>query len=108
MSVLRTDANIRPRAYQLEMLEASLKENIIVAVSEATPLTMANINELQDGHWKRENSNVGSTAMLGILRTDFGYRNRAVLRISKELEVCPASKVVHIQSTLVAAAYAND
>lgn len=27
--------NIRPRAYQLEMLEESLKRNIIVAVSEA-------------------------------------------------------------------------
>jgi hypothetical protein len=36
MSVPRTEANMRPRAYQLEMFEASLKENIIVAVSKAT------------------------------------------------------------------------
>jgi hypothetical protein len=32
---LLEETNIRPRAYQLEMLEESLKGNIIVAVSEA-------------------------------------------------------------------------
>jgi ERCC4-related helicase len=32
---LLAETNIRPRAYQLEMLEESLKGNIIVAVSEA-------------------------------------------------------------------------
>jgi len=31
---LLAEMNIRPRAYQLEMLEESLKGNIIVAVSE--------------------------------------------------------------------------
>lgn len=30
------DKHLRPRAYQLEMLEASLKENTIVAVSDPT------------------------------------------------------------------------
>jgi hypothetical protein len=69
---------------------------------------MANINELQDGYWKRENSNARSTATLSILGTDLKYRNRAVLRIAKELEVCPASKVVHIHSPLVPTAYVND
>jgi hypothetical protein len=32
---LLAETNIRPRAYQLEMLEESLKGNTIVAVSEA-------------------------------------------------------------------------
>jgi len=32
---LLAKTDIRPRAYQLEMLEESLKGNIIVAVSEA-------------------------------------------------------------------------
>jgi hypothetical protein len=36
MSVPHIEANMRPRAYQLEMFEASLEKNIIVAVSKAT------------------------------------------------------------------------
>jgi ERCC4-related helicase len=33
---LLAETNIRPRAYQLEMFEESMKGNIIVAVSKAT------------------------------------------------------------------------
>jgi hypothetical protein len=55
---------LRPRAYQLEMLEASLKENIIVAVSVPTDSKTLRSDTTADGHWKRENPNVGSTLIL--------------------------------------------
>jgi ERCC4-related helicase len=96
MSEPPTAMQVRARAYQLEMWEASLKENIIVAVSDATGSRAINSNKLPDGHWKRENSNAGSTRLFGTPRTDFKCRRRALLRISTELEVCPASKVDYI------------
>jgi hypothetical protein len=71
MSEPLTAMKVHARAYQLEMWEASLKENIIVAVSGVTGSRTINSNKLPDGHWKRENPNAGSTQLLGIARTDF-------------------------------------
>lgn len=55
------------RAYQIEMLEESLKQNIIVAVRWALSLprqesqTFANLT-LTDGHWKWQDSSVSSNS----------------------------------------------
>jgi hypothetical protein len=61
---------LRPRAYQLEMLEASLKENIIVAVSEPKDSKTMKSDAIADGHWKREDPNVNSASALKLSRTD--------------------------------------
>jgi len=55
-----------------------------------------NIDELTDGHWEWEDSNVGLTLVKGHKITNFNYHDRAVLRISAELEICPASQVICI------------
>lgn len=47
-----------------------------------------------DGHWKREDSNVFSALGFGFSQTDCLFRDRAILRISAEIEVCPIEKVV--------------
>jgi len=49
MSEPPTVMKVRPRAYQLEMLEASLKKNIIVAVSDATGSRAIHSNNYQMG-----------------------------------------------------------
>ncbi len=49
------DSTIKSRAYQIEMLEESLKGNVIVAVSffySVTVDTPANIHN-SDGYWQR-------------------------------------------------------
>ena len=58
-----------PRAYQYEMLEASLKQNVIVAVCPllssmvcpSFPQVCARVNLVGvDGHWKRQDSSVNN------------------------------------------------
>jgi len=55
-----------------------------------------NIDELIDGHWKWEDSNVGLTLVKRHHITNFNCHCRAVLRISAELEICQASQVIYI------------
>ncbi|GFF27465.1 RNA helicase/RNAse III, putative [Aspergillus udagawae] len=71
----------QPRNYQLEMLEASMKENIIVA---ACSLIL---------YLKLQNANDNNSLD--------GYRE-AVLRIKAELDICPPDKLVWFLAPTVA------
>lgn len=59
---------LTPRAYQLEMLEESLQQNTIVAVSVAAWCLISCVSNQQvgwiDGHGQWENSNVRSYWMI--------------------------------------------
>lgn len=58
---------LTPRAYQLEMLEESLRQNTIVAVSMAELCLIGCISnqlaEWIDGHWQWKNSNVRTPSL---------------------------------------------
>lgn len=99
---------IRPRGYQREMLEASIKQNIIVAVSLCIRLLHIWLKRLlipqPDGHWQWKDSNVSELyTSLKTLRYDqlndqapsntIGHIYSAILRIRYELERCSNDKV---------------
>lgn len=87
-------SSYRPRGYQLEMLEASRQQNIVVAVSRFIPVMtkLSNIGSQMD-------TGSGKTHMYFdlLLRvtvsTDTNAATRAVLRIILELERCDLGKV---------------
>lgn len=97
----------QPRNYQLEMLEASMKENIIVAVcslNSYVKLQNGNDNDPLDGYRERQNAYVclsawsfarlslllALSAVPALILTD---SCRAVLRIKAELDICSPDKV---------------
>jgi hypothetical protein len=65
------------------------------------------IDELTDGHREWEDSNVGLTLVKGHNIADFNCDDRAVLRISAELEICPASQVICIFPSAITPANDN-
>ena len=62
------DTTVHSRAYQLEMLEESLKRNIIVAacLSVYPTIFKSADNMLLDGYWKRQNTYVILNILLGL------------------------------------------
>ena len=51
------EATFSPRSYQLEMLEESLRRNIIVAVRLSAAVTYTRLfNTSADGYWQRQNA----------------------------------------------------
>jgi hypothetical protein len=104
----------RARGYQLEMLEESLKGNIIVAVITQQPLSDVKVYS-DKGRWipevvKRTCSSPKcgnfvrcslSTPLLAVaLAIPLTKTHRAVLRIIAELERCPPEKVCGNQPNL--------
>jgi hypothetical protein len=101
--ISKEDTTVYSRAYQLEMLEESLKRNVIVAVcSSLQPLLLYYLTThfYLDGYWERQNTCVclkipSEHLQLPLIAAQFGLTLfvRAVLRIKKELEVAPTGKV---------------
>ena len=100
---IQGDITVESRGYQLEMLEESLKRNVIVTVCLPCSTLLCLIdNSEPDGHRQRQNTYVSHYAtisfsnlfpLVGSLETNYLLVNRAVLRIKKELEIAPAYKV---------------
>lgn len=105
----------RARGYQLEMLEASLQQNIIVAVrdllaphSDDPALTQ---NDHLDGHGKWQNSHVrirNQNSLRTCICDSDNSAPSAVLRIIAELERCPPDKVILVVFWLLLAPTPSD
>jgi hypothetical protein len=64
---------LRPRGYQNEMFESSMKENVLVAVSSIAPMRWlgSRPTNISDGHRKRQDTHVCSIPIVDASNTGF-------------------------------------
>ena len=87
-------STMTPRAYQLEMLQQSLKQNAIVVVS--TPVYTQHdqlTNTFADGHRKWKDTSVSTCYLTTFLKRITANSASAILRIKAELERSGANQV---------------